>query len=99
MTDPLAILGAVGGFVGVVSIATQKWRGSNREERNDHQACLDKLADHIEKADKRSEGHDIAIAHMREEHAACREKLQVLTFEIRSIRKSISPQPMPKVTP
>jgi len=106
MTDPLAILGAVGGFIGVASIASQKWRGSNREERNDHQACLERLAEHIERADKRSDEHDNAIAHLRDEHSSCREHLVVLRSEVESLRrattkiqKSISPTPFPKVTP
>lgn len=96
--DPIAIAGAVGGFVGVASLAASRWRGDERKDRNDHQACLDKLAEHIEKAEKRSDAHDREIAYLRDEHSSCREHLQVLSLEIKSIRKSISPQPFPKVT-
>ena len=100
MLDPIAIVGAVGGLVGVASLAATRWRGDDRAARNDHQACLDKLAEHIEKADKRSEGHDLAITSLGEklelchsEHAKSREHVQVLMLEMKQVQRSIVPQP------
>lgn len=103
MIDPLAAVGAIGGLVGVLSMASTKWRGANRSERNDHQACLEKLAAHIERSNARSDEHDVAISHIREQHESCQEHLGVLRDEVASLRKlhneikrSISPPPFPR---
>ena len=100
--DPIAIVGAVGGLVGVASLAATRWRGDDRAARNDHQACLDKLAEHIERADKRSDAHDEQIAAITETLKDChhergkdREKIAVLMLDVNQLQRSILP-PQPK---
>ena len=100
---------ALGAFV----YARNSWKASNRDddkqqrqERMDHQGCLEKLSTFVEETIQWRDTYDKKIDAIHEQHRECTQSVSKLTAEnesmraeMRSIRKTISPQPFPKVTP
>ncbi len=108
--EPLsAIVGVITAAVpaiGAVVYARNSWQASNRsdgdqerQERLDHQGCLEKLSEHIEKSAERFTEYDAKLEALHAQHRECTDNLASMQREIRSIRRSITPPNFPKVTP
>jgi uncharacterized protein HemX len=105
----LAITGiatAVVPAIGALVYARNQWQASNRtdaqqerQERMDHQGCLEKLSTFVAETIEWRATYDEKIDAIHAQHRECTENLARMQGEIRSIRKTISPQPFPKVTP
>jgi peptidoglycan hydrolase CwlO-like protein len=99
--------------IGALVYARNQWQASNRDddkqqrqERMDHQSCLEKLSTFVEETIEWRDTYDKKIDAIHEQHRECTQNVSKLTAEnesmraeMRSIRKTISPQPFPKVTP
>ena len=106
-TGAIAMLGLL-----LKSVTTQN-KGLHSQLAQERESCttrIEKLEARMdrerESADERSAKRDTAINAITEKldrceeaHASSREHVAVLANEIKAIRRSITPQPMPKVTP
>jgi chromosome segregation ATPase len=108
--EPLsAFVGVITGTIpaiGAIVYARNQWRASNRsdseqerQERMDHQGCLEQLSNHVAKSAERFAEYDEKIEAIHAQHRECTRTLARLEGEIHSIRKTFSPPPFPKVTP
>jgi septal ring factor EnvC (AmiA/AmiB activator) len=115
--EPLsAVVGSLPGIVaavGALVYARGQWKASNRDdskqerqERMDHQGCLEMLQTHIKESAERFSEYDDKFLAISLQHQECTQSVSKLTAEnetmrdeIRKIRKTISPQPFQKVTP
>ena len=108
--EPLsAIVGVITGAVpalGAIVYARNAWRASNRidgdkarQERMDHQGCLEQLSNHIANSAERFAEYDEKIEAIHAQHRECTRTLARLEGEIHSIRKTFSPPPFPKGNP
>lgn len=102
-------VGLVGSLIAGVSIARSRWHADNRkdeaserQERMDHQDCLEKLDQHIERSRllhaETCARYDAKLQQLDAENDACKDNNRALAADIRALRtefrRSITPPDM-----
>lgn len=94
MIDTGTAIGLAGALLGAASLARTRWLTDNRQDRADHQDCLDRLAAHITATEERFDAmrreRDGEVSQLRSEHAACQSNLLAQGLVIASQAQAIT---------